>query len=163
MTRSMENNGTWYTAARMATCLNPIERSMRWCISCRVSVVLVYCVHVVSVDDGSGRGSGSVLTCAHVVSADDDNGDGKGNRPPPNRLGRQKVIMFPSGRTFITEYKVVVEASDGIVDVAAMTLVIKIHADPPPHRRMTTKTQQGWCHNNDRTTTEGGSLRIERR
>ena len=120
-------------------------------------------VHVVSVDDGSGRGSGSVLTCAHVVSADDDNGDGKGNRPPPNRLGRQKVIMFPSGRTFITEYKVVVEASDGIVDVAAMMLVIKIHADPPPHRRTTTKTQQGWCHNNDRTTTEGGSLRIERR
>jgi hypothetical protein len=59
-----------------------------------------------------------VLTCAHVVdSADDDAEAGL-----PRRVGRRKVVMFASGRTFLAECVSVVESAAGDRDVAVMLL-----------------------------------------
>ena len=52
-------------------------------------------VHFVQSGSGTGVhiGHGVVLTCAHVIDSRDDEADAM-----PNRLGREKVVVFPSKR-----------------------------------------------------------------
>ena len=79
-------------------------------------------VHFVQAGSGTGVhiGGGKVLTCAHVVDARDDDAMEEGEIP--TRLGRQKLLMFASGRTFIAECVAVQESEDGSEDVAVATL-----------------------------------------
>lgn len=88
-------------------------------------------VHFVQGGSGTGVhiGHGKVLTCAHVVDArsDDELDD-----IIPARVGRQKVVMFPSGRTFLSECAAQVETLDGTKDVAVVVLgtEIDLHSLP---------------------------------
>ena len=79
-------------------------------------------VHFVQAGSGTGVhiGGGRVLTCAHVVDARDD--DGKDESDIPKRVGRRKLVMFASGRTFIAECAAVQETADGTKDVALVAL-----------------------------------------
>ena len=83
-------------------------------------------VHFVQSGSGTGVhvGDGLVLTCAHVVDArdDEDEDEDEDEAPPVARGGRRKVVMFPSGRTFIAECAAVVETADGRRDVAVLLL-----------------------------------------
>lgn len=71
-------------------------------------------VHFVQAGSGTGVhvGDGLVLTCAHVVDARDDDGEDEGAKVT-RRIGRRKVLMFASGRTFIAECAAAAETTDG--------------------------------------------------
>ena len=95
-------------------------------------------VHFVQAGSGTGVhvGGGLVLTCAHVVDArdddsdddadDDDKGDDDDNDDcegaMPARVGRRKVVIFPSGDAFLTECCAAVETANGEKDVAVLVL-----------------------------------------
>eukprot|EP01047_Picozoa_sp_COSAG01_P013485 COSAG01_NODE_635_length_14662_cov_12.488773_12_plen_383_part_00 len=71
---------------------------------------------------GAGFEMRQVLTCAHVVAAGDDDGDDDGDAEVvPQRVGRRKLVMFPSGRTFIAQCAAVHESVDGSEDVAVVS------------------------------------------
>lgn len=79
-------------------------------------------VHFVQGGLGTGvhiGGGGQVLTCAHVVDARDDTSLDH-DAVDQLRVGRQKVVMFPSGRAFIAECASVEESEDGTHDVALL-------------------------------------------
>ena len=82
-------------------------------------------VHFVQSGSGTGVhvGGGRILTCAHVVDArDDDSADADADEPP-ERVGRQKLVMFGgSGRTFLARCVAVEESADGVKDVAVVTM-----------------------------------------
>jgi hypothetical protein len=77
------------------------------------------------VQAGSGTGvhigGGLILTCAHVVDAQDDDSLEE-DEEPPQRVGRTKVVMFESGRTFLATCTAVQETADGHEDVALLQL-----------------------------------------
>jgi hypothetical protein len=81
-------------------------------------------VHFVQSGSGTGVhiGDGLVLTCAHVVDARDDASD----TMPDSRLGREKVVVFPSERAFLTRCVSCVESADGLKDVAVMQILHEI-------------------------------------
>jgi len=81
-------------------------------------------VHFIQSGSGTGVhiGNGLLLTCAHVIDSradeeeeeeEDGGGGGRGVASVPNRIGRQKVVMFASGRCFLTECCSQVESIDG--------------------------------------------------
>ena len=55
----------------------------------------------------------------------------------PHRLGRWRLVMFPSGRTFLTECASVVESLDGTQDVALVALgaELDVNCPIPTHTR----------------------------
>ena len=80
-------------------------------------------VHFVQAGSGTGVhvGGGRVLTCAHVVDARDDDALEEGDEPVA-RIGRTKLVMFPSGRTFLCACVAVQETADGHEDAALLEL-----------------------------------------
>ena len=97
-------------------------------------------VHFVQFGSGTGIsvGNGLILTCAHVVSTGDDD-DEDSESPPPLRIGRKKVVMFASGRTFVAECIAVEENADGTKDVAVLLLKAEVDlttgsGNGPPRR-----------------------------
>jgi hypothetical protein len=70
---------------------------------------------------GGAASCRQVLTCAHVVAAGDDDGDDGDAEAVPQRVGRRKLVMFPSGRTFIAQCAAVHESVDGSEDVAVVS------------------------------------------
>jgi hypothetical protein len=89
-------------------------------------------VHFVQAGSGTGVhiGDGRVLTCAHVIDCRDDDRLDEGD--VPDRHGRKKVLMFPSGRTFIAECAAVQETSDGTKDVAMVVLGAEVDVTSLP-------------------------------
>lgn len=77
--------------------------------------------HFIQAASGTGVSleGGILLTCAHVIAAEDDeNADGV-----VNRVGRQKLVMFPRGkRLFLCRCVAVCETLDGDEDVALLQL-----------------------------------------
>lgn len=66
-----------------------------------------------------------VLTCAHVVcSRDDEASEERGERI--DRVGREKILMFPSGRMVLARCASVIESPDGVSDVAVLHLGAEI-------------------------------------
>mgnify|MGYP004101005911 CR=1 FL=1 len=55
-----------------------------------------------------------------TLTADGKHDDDGEEAAPPRRIGRRKVVMFPSGRTFLAECASTVETADGAADVAVM-------------------------------------------
>ena len=108
-----------------------------------------------------------MLTCAHVVDARDDDAVGKSEggdgAPLPERVGRQKVLMFPSGRTFLAECASTVESHDGNEDAAAMLLGVEIMVAslPPqcPEHGPSTKQQvpETWPKGGKKVKKTGGA------
>ena len=98
------------------------------------------CVHFIQAgsDTGVALPPRYVLTCAHVVAAEDD-GDGvvKG------RMGRRKLVMFPSGRVFMARCVAVRETEDGEEDAALLELEEEIGETgptlPPPVAALASK------------------------
>lgn len=84
-------------------------------------------VHFVQAGSGTGVhvGNGNILTCAHVVDSRDDDENEDVERVPA-RIGRRKIIMFASGRTFLATCSAVEETVDGSVDTACLTLGAEI-------------------------------------
>ena len=80
-------------------------------------------------DGGDGRGTQLVLTCAHVIDAQDDEALEEAGKLP-KRCGRRKLVMFPSGRTFLCVCVAVDESADGSRDVAACTLEMELELAP---------------------------------
>mmetsp|Transcript_29764 Transcript_29764/g.38380 ORF Transcript_29764/g.38380 Transcript_29764/m.38380 type:complete len:461 (+) Transcript_29764:52-1434(+) len=83
-------------------------------------------VHFIQNGSGTGvhiNGHGQILTCAHVIDAHDDEKD---ENRIPSRIGRYKLIMFPSGRIFMTQCISVIETDDGGVDVALLQIKTEI-------------------------------------
>jgi hypothetical protein len=93
-------------------------------------------VHFVQASSGTGVhvGGGRVLTCAHVVDARDDDAIA-GDDEVPSRIGREKLIMFASGRVFICKCTAVEETADGTVDVAVLVLGAEVHVHSPASER----------------------------
>eukprot|EP00966_Prymnesium_polylepis_P272346 6291919-Prymnesium_polylepis.1 len=81
-------------------------------------------VHFVQSGSGTGVhvGGGRVLTCAHVVDARDDALAEEEGEEPPERVGRAKLVMFPSGRVFLATCAAVRETADGSEDAALCVL-----------------------------------------
>merc|ERR1740117_1751609 len=104
-------------------------REQTWLASCNPNPATTFeaVVHMVQGGSGTGvhLGNGLVITCAHVVDAKDD-GEDEANDRMPCRIGRRKVLMFPSGRVFISQCVSVVESLDGVMDVAALLLSVEI-------------------------------------
>jgi hypothetical protein len=88
-------------------------------------------VHFVQAGSGTGVhvGNGKILTCAHVIDARSDE---ELVDIIPNRIGRQKVVMFSSGRTFLTECAANLETLDGTQDVAVVMLGVEINVQLLP-------------------------------
>ena len=84
-------------------------------------------VHFVQEGVGTGVhvGNGWILTCAHVIDSRDDD-DNNAINTMPNRIGRQKIVVFPSERTFLTRCIAVEETVDGGVDVAVVQIEAEI-------------------------------------
>jgi hypothetical protein len=82
-------------------------------------------VHFVQAGSGTGVhvGNGKVLTCAHVVESKEDDGY---IDTIPVRIGRQKVIMFASGRTFLSECCAQLENVDGSQDCCCVSVGMEI-------------------------------------
>lgn len=80
-------------------------------------------VHFVQSGSGTGVhvGDGLVLTCAHVLDARDDVADDVRVRLP-DRVGRRRVVVFASGRTFLAQCCAVEESLGGDRDVSVMVL-----------------------------------------
>lgn len=100
-------------------------------------------VHFVQSGSGTGVhvGGGRVLTCAHVVNAHDDDDD-----VVPSRIGREKIVMFPSGATFLAKCVACLETSDGGQDVAVLELGAEITSRPPcsqPKSQSTSSSSAG--------------------
>jgi len=78
-------------------------------------------VHFVSGEGGTGVhfGNGLILTCAHVLSyiQDDENGI------PESRIGRKKMVIFPSRKCFETECVKCLESEDGKHDLAIVKIL----------------------------------------
>lgn len=98
-------------------------------------------VHFVQSGSGTGVhiGHGLILTCAHVVNSQDDDDD-----EVPMRLGRRKLIMFPSGHVFIVRCVSVVESEDGsgCQDVAVMALECEVGLEAEPDAKCKRKPHQ---------------------
>ena len=130
-------------------------------------------VHFVQSGSGTGVhiGDGFVLTCAHVVDARDDISDVM----PGSRLGREKVVVFPSERAFLTRCVSCVESADGLKDVAVMQILHEIPlwrsvpaALPPASRVSTNPVELGariFCIGNpsnvDLESLNGGDCEFE--
>jgi hypothetical protein len=82
-------------------------------------------VHFVQSGSGTGVhvGGGLILTCAHVV---DDGVSDEDNSVCVDRVGIQKVVTFPSGRTFLTACREVLEDDESGSDVAVVEIVAEI-------------------------------------
>jgi len=91
-------------------------------------------VHFVQSGSGTGVhvGDGLVLTCAHVIDARDDE---QQEFSLPDRVGRQKIVMFPSGRTFIAECAAVSESECGSRDTAVVVLGAELDVSSLPTRQ----------------------------
>lgn len=115
-----------------------------WLGCCSENTTFDAVVHVVQAGSGTGVhvGQGQVLTCAHVIDARDDE-ECEEAGIPPSRLGRRKVLMFPSGRTFLAECAAVVETCDGNKDVAALSLGAEINVSSLPVRQGGTNRDGG--------------------
>jgi len=90
-------------------------------------------VHFVQGSSGTGIhiGDGRILTCAHVIETRDDDAKADDDESYiPNRIGRRKIVMFPSGRIFIAECRVVQETLDGSNDVAILVLGAELAISP---------------------------------
>jgi len=90
-------------------------------------------VHFVQSSSGTGVhiGNGKILTCAHVIETRDD--VIKSAKDPsymPNRIGRRKIIMFASGRTFLAKCREVLETLDGSRDVALLDIQEEMNVGP---------------------------------
>ena len=111
-------------------------RRQPWLGSIDTAATFDAVVHFVQAGSGTGVhvGHGLVLTCAHVVDARDDEAEDEAEVPPV-RVGRQKVVMFPSGRTFVAECSSAVESIDGAQDVATVTLGVEIELGSLPTRQ----------------------------
>lgn len=117
-------------------------------------------VHFVQAGSGTGVhiGGGRVLTCAHVVDCRDD--DDMNEDDLPVRLGRNKLLMFATGRTFIAECAAVLETTDGVKDVALVALgaevdvssLVRSHGEAMPGCRATATASRGTRR---RTKSEG--------
>jgi len=119
-----QQKGFWTARAGLAPCEWLPERTASFDAVC----------HVVQAASGTGIhvGDGRILTCAHVVDYRDDAAleeEGK----LPKRLGRLKLLMFASGRTFFAECVAVKESVDGASDVAVLMLRDELPAASLPH------------------------------
>ena len=105
--------------------LPPLEEDGTACSGATFDAV----VHFVQAGSGTGVsiGGGRVLTCAHVVDAREDDED-----DCPERVGRKKLLMFASGRTFIAECAAVCETADGTKDVALLALGAELQVSSLP-------------------------------
>eukprot|EP00471_Norrisiella_sphaerica_P001163 CAMPEP_0184484364 /NCGR_PEP_ID=MMETSP0113_2-20130426/6088_1 /TAXON_ID=91329 /ORGANISM="Norrisiella sphaerica, Strain BC52" /LENGTH=420 /DNA_ID=CAMNT_0026865333 /DNA_START=223 /DNA_END=1485 /DNA_ORIENTATION=+ len=113
-------------------------------------------IHFVQPEAGTGVhiGQGFILTCAHVVCADEDGNEEeikKGDTPNglasmkkaaidagKARIGREKIVMFPSGQVFKGECVFAMESADGTYDCALLRLQ-SLKADTPFSRVHGTK------------------------
>eukprot|EP00466_Bigelowiella_natans_P003695 jgi/Bigna1/146728/aug1.120_g21436 len=80
-------------------------------------------VHFVQPEGGTGihLGNGKILTCAHVVSVDKDD-EGQDPLNGSQRIGRKKLVMFPSGKILAAECVFAMETEDGQFDCATLEL-----------------------------------------
>ena len=108
--------------------LPPLEEDETACSMATFDAV----VHFVQAGSGTGVsiGGGRVLTCAHVVDARED--DSMDEDDCPERVGRKKLLMFASGRTFIAECAAVCETADGTKDVALLALGAELQVSSLP-------------------------------
>lgn len=99
------------------------------------------CVHFIQGGSGTGIhiGSGNILTCAHVLDSrqDDIVREQEGDNFVPERLGRKRVVMFPSGRMFFTTCIATEENASGTRDVAVMKIGDEIILDSRGKRKRT--------------------------
>ena len=130
-------------------------------------------VHFIQAGSGTGVSLAPryVLTCAHVVAAEDDV-DGEVVK---GRVGRKKLVMFPSGRVFLSRCVAVRETEDGEEDAALLELEEEIGAGgggglpPPPVATLAPKGAEpddrlfsiGNPSSVDLESVEGGELEFE--
>ena len=108
-----------------------------WLPSQTTSTTFDAVVHFVQGGSGTGVhiGNGKILTCSHVI---DTRADEELIDIIPTRVGRQKLVMFSSGRVFITECAATCETLDGTQDVAIVVLGAEI-----PLQSLPTMTSNG--------------------
>ena len=114
-TRPLEKHrGYWTSKAGLAP--------SSWQLPARAETFDAVC-HFVQAASGTGVhvAGGSILTCAHVIDHRDD-AELEAEGELPVRLGRRKLVMFGSGRTFLAECVAVDESTDGMHDVAVLAL-----------------------------------------
>lgn len=116
-------------------------------------------VHFVQAASGTGVhvGAGLVLTCAHVVDAQDDAAEGSDGAPAlPTRTGRRKVVMFPSGRTFVAECAASAETADGTQDAAVLALGSEVMVQALPATQSGAGSDSGGAGKSKRKRGGGG-------
>ena len=125
-TSELEHHKGWWTAKNgLVPCA--------WQLPARGETFDAVC-HVVQAASGTAVhvGGGSILTCAHVIDQRDD-ADLEEVGELPARRGRQKLVMFASGRTFLAECVAVDESTNGTHDVSVLVLRSELDVSSLPH------------------------------